>query len=81
MSAISVIALIVGSVVSLASSWVMVQYTRRLNKNDQLEERVRKLELNAAEQVGKESLREIIRDELAKWELCLMKDGRIGKKS
>jgi len=78
--AINVVALIAGIVASLFSGWVMYQYTRRQGKQDEVEDRGRELEIKVASQVGEDRLREIIRDELAKWELCMMKDGRLSRR-
>jgi hypothetical protein len=79
--AINVVALVAGIVASLISGWVMYQYTRRQARAEAVEQRVHELEIKMASQVGEDRLREIIRDELAKWELCMMKDGRIGRRN
>jgi len=78
--ALNVIALVAGIVASLISGWVMCQYTRRQAIQDALQERVRLMELKQAEQMGEEKLRQVISDELAKWELCLMKEGRLSRR-
>jgi len=78
--ALNVIALVAGIVASLISGWVMFQYTRRQAIQDALQERVRLMELKQAEQMGEEKLRQVISDELAKWEMCLMKEGRLSRR-
>ena len=71
--------ILVGACATLASGWTLWQLKRKQVMQDSLDARVRVIELDMARVVGEEQLRRIIADELAKWELCMMKSGRIGR--